>query len=269
MPTPPASASLCEEIPYHIFLIAFHQREGHDTSTPASLKPWNFAAVCKKWRAVCLASPRLWTKFQTIGYPCRSVGNIGFNTMVSTRCHPQLQRSQDIPVMSVDFFEVSERRNCSGWCYKSLLCAIATHCLRWTCLRAFFEVTELREFIELLPSQPNFESMQYWELHCLTEGADDEILEIRSTRFGQQTLPKLTSLKILDWGGIFEAAFPWSQLQRLELMYYLSPLLTILKTYSELRNFHFTPTPVSRWPISQGIVEVQKHGIIMSKLVDL
>ncbi|TFL05120.1 hypothetical protein BDV98DRAFT_561503 [Pterulicium gracile] len=115
--------------------------------------PWNFAAVCRKWRIVCLASPKLWTKFQTVGHPCKRIGEVCANEMGARRCHQQLQLSHRSPI-SVDFFDPQ------CWCSRSLLRAVAIHHRRWHSLHLFLDKVTYMDFTRLLPPRVSFDSLE-------------------------------------------------------------------------------------------------------------
>ncbi|TFL05498.1 hypothetical protein BDV98DRAFT_653273 [Pterulicium gracile] len=90
-------AFLCEELLAQILTSATRQEERYSRS-----EPWNFAAVCRKWRTSCLSNPNLWTYFATFDeHDCHLFKGICTSKLSLTRCILQLQSSKQY-LLNVD-----------------------------------------------------------------------------------------------------------------------------------------------------------------------
>ena len=189
--------------------------------------PWYLAAVCTRWRAICLESPRLWTTFEVGSvHQCKLIAGIcvKFHPEV-VRCYLQLQRSQAFPIDIVTEYGEDS-------CTDPVLRVLGKHSGRWGTLRFAPSHDLSPEFFSGLLRPPvHFSALRHLDHEC-TDG-----FFALGPHFDRQTLPALDSLRLADWRGDMQTAlggehtlpnFPWFQLRRICLERYTGSSLSIL-----------------------------------------
>ncbi|TFL05113.1 hypothetical protein BDV98DRAFT_561497 [Pterulicium gracile] len=254
-------AKVCNEVLYQIFLLTTGDSTGGwDASSP----PWNLAAVCRRWRTLCIGTARLWTCFEVGGgHMCNVVDETCTSSqVVILRCCLMLQRSQNLPI-HVDC-TYAERT-----CAKSMMRALTKHAHRWASL--LFHPDELftvPTFNRLLRPPVHFTALRHLDYQC---EANYERMFRLGPYFDTTSLPALTSLRLGSWLGdmsVDSNSFPWAQLHHICLANYIGDqegILALLTSCPNITHFSFSTT----YCFTEDVENFQPNGVLLNELVQL
>ncbi|TFL05074.1 hypothetical protein BDV98DRAFT_283130 [Pterulicium gracile] len=228
--------NLPDELVNYIILLAFRHTQDFGHKFCSRFSPWDFAAVCKQWRYVCLRSPALWTSFRVgSGHRCRRIDEVCVTSQPAIfRCCLQLKRSNPLPIDIVPLIGTTLS------CAVPIMMLLAKHSHRWLTFRYEADDSLLPETLSrLFNSHPptRFSAMQHLHYGChLTRGEED--FEDCTFRLGPHlnaaSLPALRSLRLENWDGTLDTG-------------YLIPT-------KELRTFLRHSYRTSRWRASLAII---------------
>ena len=171
--------------------------------------------VCKRWRALVISSPQLWTKFFINWMQQRRFHDIGHDP------HSFLSRSSRLPL---DIFIYSDRERLSPWSSPgsrmvadALLSSVARWKSAWFDLPWPSDALELSQVLQCSPAS-------YAQLETLNISVELELLSGRldgsAQRFDELPIlraPLLKNLTMDEWQSTWVIPSSWRQLRELNL----------------------------------------------------
>lgn len=251
------SLSLPNDILYAIFLLVTESKSRYRYDSidwSQRLAPWNLAAACKRWRTICLDSPKLWTDLHYLNHTCstmkpkwgpydKCVNEVGLR-----RYYLALERAKDLPLKVT----ASIQAKAPECCINMLTIAGFRRRNKWSALKIGFTTAVLISW-NRHPTQ--LTTLQILDFDTYTNGYfyDDPPSPkpgyLSFPRKLASSLPSIRAVRISGWNGELSPSesleslpdqFPWTSLQALSLHQYTGdadPIITLLGACDKLQSF--------------------------------